>query len=56
MKEKKIISKKLNKYIPFFHYFDKSLIILSVASGSISIASFATAIGIPKGIASANYY
>ena len=46
------MSKKLSKYISFFDYFDKSLIILSVISGSISIASFATVIGIPIGITS----
>ena len=34
-------------------YFDKSLIFLSVTTGSISIASFATVIGAPAGIASA---
>ena len=37
-----------------FYYFDKSLIVLSVTSGSISIASFATAIRAPVGIASAS--
>ena len=47
------MSKKLTKYISFFYYFDKSLIFLSVTSGSISVASFATVIGIPVGIASA---
>ena len=35
-------------------YLDKSLIVLSVATGSISIASFATAIGAPVGIMSAS--
>ena len=48
------MSKKLSKYISFFYYFDKSLIVLSVTSGSISIASFATVIGIPIGITSAS--
>ena len=47
------MSKTLSKYIYFFDYFDKSLIVLSVTSGSISIASFATFIGIPIGITSA---
>ena len=42
IKERELISKKLSKYISFFDYFDKSLIVLSVTSGSISIASFAT--------------
>ena len=48
------MSKNLSKYIVFFEYFDKSLIVLSVATGSISIASFATAIGTPAGIISAS--
>ena len=48
------MSKNLSKYIPSFQYFDKSLIALSVATGSISIASFATIIGAPVGIMSAS--
>ena len=48
------MSKDLSKYIASFDYLDKSLIVLSVATGSISIASFATAIGVPVGITSAN--
>ena len=47
------MSKKLSKYISFFYYFDKFLIVLSVTSGGVSIASFATVIGAPIGIASA---
>ena len=54
IKKRKIISKKPSKYISFFDHFDKFLIVLSVASGSVSIASFATVIGIPIGIASAS--
>ena len=38
----------------FFYYFDKSLIVLSATSDSNSIASFATIIGKPVGIASAS--
>ena len=38
----------------FFDYFDKSLIVLSVASGVVSIASFATVIGAPLGITRAS--
>ena len=38
----------------FFDYFDKSLIVLSIASGGVSIASFATVIGAPIGITSAS--
>ena len=54
MKQRELMSKKLSKYISFFHYFDKSLIVLSVTSGSASIASFTTVIVIPVGIASAS--
>ena len=39
----------------FFDYFNKSLIVLSVTTGSISIASFATVIGAPVGIVSASF-
>ena len=48
------MSKKLSKYISFFDYFDKSLIVLSVTSRGVSIASFATVIGAPIGIISAS--
>ena len=48
------MSKKLSKYIAFWDYLDKSLIVLSATSCSISIASFATVIGKPVGIASAS--
>ena len=48
------MSKGLSKYIAFCDYFDKSLIVLSATSGGISIASFATVIGTPIGIASAS--
>ena len=44
----------LLKNISFFDCFDKSLIVLLVTSGSVSIASFATVIGIPIGITSAS--
>ena len=54
IKERQLMSKKLSKYILFFDYFDKSLIVLSVTSGGVSIVSFATVIGIPIGIKSAS--
>ena len=54
IKKRELMSKKLSKYISFFDHFDKSLIVLSVTSSSVSIASFATVIGIPIGIASAS--
>ena len=49
------MSKNLSKYIASFKYLQKSLIALLVATGSISIASFATAIRAPVGIISASY-
>ena len=49
------MSKRLSKYITSLDYFDKSLIVLSVATGSISIASFATVIGAPVGMMSASF-
>ena len=48
------MSKNLSKYIASFDYLDKSLIVLSVANSSISIASFATATGAAVGIVSAS--
>ena len=38
-----------------FNYVDKTLLILSAASGSVFIVSFATVIGTPVGIVSANF-
>ena len=54
IKERELMSKRLSKYIASFDYFDKSLIVLSATSGRISIASFATVIGTPVGIARAS--
>ena len=53
VKERELMSKGLRKYIASFDYFDKSLIILSVITGSISIASFPTVIRAPVGMVSA---
>ena len=55
IRERELMSKRLSKYIASFDYFDKSLIVLSVTTGSISIASFATVIGAPVGITSASF-
>ena len=49
------MSKRLSEYITSFDYFDKSLIVLSVTTGSISVASFATIIGAPAGIVRASF-
>ena len=54
IKERELMSKNLSKYFAFWDYFDKPLIVLSATSGIISIASFATVIGTPVGIASAS--
>ena len=54
IKERELMSKRLSKYIASFDYFEKSLIVLSVTTGSISIASFATVIGAPVGMMSAS--
>ena len=54
IKEKELMSKRLNKYIVSLDYFDKLLIVLSATSGSISIASTPTVIGITVGIATAS--
>ena len=44
------MSKNIIKYITSSDYFDKSLNVLSILSGSISIASFASIIRAPAGI------
>ena len=49
------MSKRISKYIASLDYFHKYLIFLTATSDSISIASFATIIGAPAGIASANF-
>ena len=55
IKERELMSKRLSKYIASFEYFDKSLIVLSVTTGSISIVSFATVTGAPLRIISASF-
>ena len=50
IKERELMSKRFSKYIASFDYFDKSLIVLSVTTGSISIAAFGTVIRAPVGI------
>ena len=43
------------KYIAYFDYFDKSLIVLSITTCIISIVSFATVVGAPVGMMSARF-
>ena len=54
VKERQLMSNNLSKYISSFDYLDKSLIVVSVATGSISVASFVTVIEAPVGIMSAS--
>ena len=50
-KERKDIIKKLNKYLVSFDYLDKIFIVLSGSFGTLSIASYASVVGTPAGIA-----
>ena len=54
IKERKDIIKKISKYIVVFDYADKLFITLSASFGTLSIASHATIVGIPLGIAGAS--
>ena len=49
--ERKDIIKKLNKYIVSFDYLDKIFIALSASFSTLSIASYATVVGLSVGIA-----
>ena len=53
IKERKDIIKKLNKYLVSFDYLDKIFITLSASFGTLSIASYASVVGIPAGITGA---
>ena len=53
--QRKSCSKKLSKYVAVFDYIDQALIVLSAASGGVSIISFTSIIGAPVGIASASF-
>ena len=53
IKNRQLMSETLS--IASFDYFDKSIIVLFVTTDSISIASFATVIGAPVGMASASF-
>ena len=54
IKGRKNIVKKINKYIVAFDYADIFFITLSASFGTLSIASYATVLGIPAGIAGAS--
>ena len=52
--QRKSWSKKWSKYVALFDYIDQALIVLSAASGGVSIISCTSIVGAPVGIASAN--
>ena len=54
IKERIDIIKKVSKYIVAFDYADKRFITLSASFGTLSIASHATVVAIPVGIAGAS--
>ena len=54
IRERELFSKNLSKYIASLDYFDKSLNVISILPSSISIASFATVIGVRAGIIGAS--
>ena len=49
--ERKYIIQKLNKYMVGFDYLDKIFIALSASFSTLSIASYATVLGLPVDIA-----
>ena len=53
--QRKPCSQKLNKYDTTFDYIDKILIVLSAATGELSIISFTSIIGASVGTASASF-
>ena len=54
IKERKDILKKISKYLVAFDYAEKLFITLSASFGTLSIASYATVVGIPAGVAGAS--
>ena len=53
--QRKLCSKKVNKYVTTFNYIDKILIVLNATTGGVCIISHATVVGAPVGIASAGF-
>ena len=51
IKERKEIIKKLNKYLVSFDYLDKIFITLLASFSTLIIASYASVLGLPVGIA-----
>ena len=56
IKQRESISKRFSNYIASFDYFDKSLIVFSETSGSISVGSFATVIGKPVKVLALHFH
>ena len=54
IKERKDKIKKLNKYLVSLNYLDKVFIALSASFGTLSIASYASVVGTPAGIANSS--
>ena len=54
IKERKDIIKNINKYLVSFDYLDKIFITLSASFGTLTIASYASVVGIPAGITGAS--
>ena len=48
--QRKLCSKKLNKYVTTFNYIDKILFVLNAATGGICIISHSSVVGAPVGI------
>ena len=55
IRERKLMNKRLSKYIASFDQFDKFLIVLFATSDSIFITTFATVIRAPVEITSASF-
>ena len=53
--QRKSYSKKLSKYVTASDYIGNVLIVLSAASGGVSVISFISIVGAPAGIASASF-
>ena len=54
IKERKDVINKVNKYLVSFDYLDKIFTTLSASLGTLSIASYASVVGIPAGITGAS--
>ena len=53
--DRKIMTKKLGKYIAAFDHIDKTLVVLSATSGGISSICFASVFRVPVAIVSASF-